>query len=488
VDPFRRILRHSATLGVVKVLSALLGMAMLVLLPRLLGDAEFGRLHLAVSIVTMVGVAADLGLTQVVTRAVAQERRLARAYLVRAAGLIGAVSAALYVLLLAGVEAFGHGPKLGGLVAVLGVAMILDALTQLLTALFQAHERMGWPPLARLLSNAVCLAILFPALPDGSDARTVALVLLLAAALRVVVLLGLSPRLEGLRAQPPHLLRWRGLVVAGLPFVAWQALGAFYFRMDAILLGWLTTDATVGWYGAASRLVDGLTILPEILTVAMLPVLARLRTENPDEFVATSRRTLDLLLVATVPLVAVLVTSAEEIVHLLFTATFAPTVPILRIHALMLGVLFVDFYLATVLVVLGRERAWLAIAVGAAILNPTLNSLLIPFTAGRLDNGGIGAAAATLTTEVVVMVCALRRMPDGFFGLSTRRVAAGASAAGAAVVAVLLVGRAAGVPWVLAAAAAGLVYLGAALRLGLVDPDLWQWVRSRWARRAEVAP
>jgi O-antigen/teichoic acid export membrane protein len=58
-----------------------MGMALLVFLPRFLGDAEFGRLHLALSLTMMFGVAVEFGLTQVVIRAVAARKALARPYL-----------------------------------------------------------------------------------------------------------------------------------------------------------------------------------------------------------------------------------------------------------------------------------------------------------------------------------------------------------------------------------------------------------------------
>jgi O-antigen/teichoic acid export membrane protein len=490
MDPLKSILRNSSVLIVAQAISTVIGMGLVVLLPRFLGDAEFGRLHLALSLTTMFGVAVEFGLTQVIARAVARQRGLTRPYLRAAAIMIAVLGVAAYVGLLFTVRLFNYHPDVRNLVVLLGMVMMAEALAQALGAIFQAHERMLVPALARVVGNAFTLAVAGPLLLRGHGAVAVALVMVVAAFLRVAIQAIAVRRLEGFQVPVPIRAAWTGLLAAGLPFLVWQALGIFYFRMDVLMLSWLTTDATVGWYGAASRLLDGLCFVPQVLTMAAFPVAARLWVTSRDEFRATVRATLNLLLVVTVPLGVALFTLARDIVGFLFTLeAFGASVPVLQVHAFTLGLLFVDFFLVGVLMAIGRERTWIAIAGAACVVSPLLSRFLIPLAAARYGNGGIGAALGTLLTEAFIMVWALRLFPAGTLGWESARVAAQAAGAGLVMGVLVVLGRAFDVPWVAAGVVGGIAYLGLVLRLGLLPPEAARWLLGLVVRRApaEVA-
>jgi O-antigen/teichoic acid export membrane protein len=493
MTPIDSILRNSTILAAAKILSSAIGLGLVVLLPRLLGTVEFGRLYLAISLTAMFGAFANLGLAQVVTREVARDRAHTRDYLRRTTILALAFGIGLYAVLPVAVSLIGYPDHIVHLVLILGLGMIVDAWSQMLGSLFSAHERMLVPAVARIAINAVTIGVLL-GLRHVSGPSTVAVAVAVVMVLATVVSLviqGVGVRyLEGFRRKAAPLeLPWRSLVRAGFPFLAWQVLGLFYFRIAVIMLGRMTSDATVGWYGAASRLLDGLTFIPDILMTATFPVVARLWTTSPAEFQAASRKTLDLLLTATVPIVVTLCVLAYDIVDFLFTIRdFGPSVPILRINALTLGALFVDYYLATILMAVGRERKWLAVSAGACVLNPVLNWVLIPLTDARYGNGGVGAAVATLVTEVFVLGCALRLVPRGTFDRRSAQVALRAGGAGAVSAGVLLAGLAVGLPWMAVGVVGGIVYLILAIRWGLLPVEVLRRVRGAfvWGASTEV--
>src|SRR5262245_40230177 len=83
-DPLRSILTNSSLLIGAQVIASVMAMVFTVLVSRGLGDAEFGRFHLALSLTTILGVAVEFGLSQVLARSVARQPALARPYLRRA--------------------------------------------------------------------------------------------------------------------------------------------------------------------------------------------------------------------------------------------------------------------------------------------------------------------------------------------------------------------------------------------------------------------
>jgi O-antigen/teichoic acid export membrane protein len=59
--------------------------------------------------------------------------------------------------------------------------------------------------------------------------------------------------------------------------------------------------------------------------------------------------------------------------------------------------------LASVLLAANRQMAWTWVMVGAAIFNPLVNLLLIPWTQHHYGNGAIGAALSLLLTELIMV-------------------------------------------------------------------------------------
>ena len=486
--PLITIVRNWSVLAGAQVVSSLIAMVFLVLVSRTLGEVEFGRLYLALTLTAIVGVVVDFGLSQVVTRSVARDRALARPYFRRAALIVGALGAGLYLLLVGTALALGYTTEVVSLVLILGLLMVVEAFSQLLGALFQAHEQMLVPAIARVGGNVITLALVVPLLFRGHGAATVAAVIVVAAAARVGFQAIAARRLSGFGLPAPAAPSLRSLLRAGIPFLTANGFALFVARVDVLILGQLAGAAAVGWYGAASRLVEAFYFLPVLLTTATFPVLSRLWSEDKNEFHATVRKTLDLLIVLIVPLSVTFFILAESIVGSLFTLeSYGPSVPLLRIQAVSLVLIFVDYLLTCILLATGRERTWIAILGVACLVNPALNFVLIPLTSAAYANGAIGAALATLLTEIFILICALRVVAAGTFDAGTVRVAVRAAGLGGALALGLLASRSVGIPWILAAAVGGAGYFAAVLRLGLLPPDIKAWVGSLVRRRRQVA-
>src|SRR5438874_10192999 len=199
MNPLVSIVRNWSLLACAQVASSAIALVFMVFISRRLGDVEFGRLFLALTLTTLVGVAVDLGLSQVMIRAIAREHGLARPYLRRAALVVAAAGTSLYLLLLGAIKVLGFTAEVQSLVGILGLLMIAEGFSQILGAVFQARERMLIPALTRLAGNAFSLVVVVPLIQLGQGATAVASVLVLAAALRVLFQLIQLRRLDGLR-------------------------------------------------------------------------------------------------------------------------------------------------------------------------------------------------------------------------------------------------------------------------------------------------
>src|SRR5256712_3625330 len=231
-------------------------MALMVVVSRTLGDVEFGRLYLALTLSAIIGIVVDLGLSQVVTRVVAREPALTAPYLRRAALVVGILGALLYVVLLGVAQALGYTAEVRFLVAVLRLLMVAEGFATLLRAVYQGHQRMLVPAVARVIGNAVMLALVVPLLSRGYGAAMVAAMMVLASCLRLALTGVTLRRLGGLRPSAPPPPAWPDLPPAGVPLLAAQGLGIFLIRVDVLLPGQIARQARVGSNDPGSPVVE----------------------------------------------------------------------------------------------------------------------------------------------------------------------------------------------------------------------------------------
>jgi O-antigen/teichoic acid export membrane protein len=226
--------------------------------------------------------------------------------------------------------------------------------------------------------------------------------------------------LRRVRLTPSISLRaWRPLLVAGLPFFVWQAALLIYGQIDTVLLSFLTGDAVVGWYAVAYRIVMIPVFIPTIVVTVIFPALSA-ATKDTRAFASIARRGLHVIALVSTPMALGIMLLPDKIVHLLgYPVNFDNSVVPLILLAPHLPLAAIDVMIGTVLNARDRQRQWAMTGVAAAILNPLLNLIAIPYAQTHWGNGAIGAAAITTFTEVFMLIGGVRLLPRGVFGIAT---------------------------------------------------------------------
>ncbi len=68
----------------------------------------------------------------------------------------------------------------------------------------------------------------------------------------------------------------KSMIREGIPYLLWTIFGIVYYRIDSVMLSFLTPEAVVGWYGASYKFFDVLAFLPGIYSLSILPVLSKM--------------------------------------------------------------------------------------------------------------------------------------------------------------------------------------------------------------------
>jgi O-antigen/teichoic acid export membrane protein len=427
----RLALKNTAIQALSQVITWTLSWILLVILPRYLGDTQFGKLFFALSYGTIFSTLINLGVNTFLVKEVAilhpapdmPGSEIAR----RSAGLHALLSNVLtFKLAIAAVVYAAQSSLIFFLpydaasqeaVLIIGLGSCLGAITQTMGGAFQGLEYMLAPSLILILEKTIITAGCAFLLWRGHALVAVCWVHTAAA------VVGFVFSLIWLHRREPFGLGWdrpllRRIFVGGLPFLIWVVFGEIYIRIDVLMLSLMTSDAVVGWYGAATRLYGTLLFIPNILTTSIFPAVMRMGSDAADDaaFTRATERLMNLVLFAAIPISAGTIAIANPLVRLLYgPGPFEHAGPNLQVLGVSILLVCIDVVLGTALIARGKEKPWAAMAIAAAIFNPLVNLWAIPFTVRLWGNGGIGAAAATALTELLMMFGALWLIPRGVF-------------------------------------------------------------------------
>jgi O-antigen/teichoic acid export membrane protein len=260
--------------------------------------------------------------------------------------------------------------------------------------------------------------------------------------------------------------RLAGMVRESLAYWAFGVFFTIYLWVDALMLSVMTRPEVVGWYGVPMKLFQTFMFLPVVVSTAWLPRLVRAFVDGgPDGLRAAARRPIELVLALSLPIAAAIAICADPLVHLLYGATYAESVPVLVLLGLCIPPMYLNIMLNQVLVAAKRQIAWTWVMAGATVLNPLLNAVLIPATERSRGNGAIGAAISLLVTELAIVSVGFALAGRAVLDRAAVRRIGLAAAVSAAMWVVAYAARPLGEIASAAAAAVAFVLLAAAVRL-----------------------
>ncbi len=435
---------------------------LMLVLPRHLGSEDYGRLYLAVSLTMMFQIVIDFGGSYYIAKEVARypekaPELITHSIVLRSVLWLGSMGAMLLIATFA-----QYSTTVTLLILILGTAKLWEGAAHVLVSCFQGFEMMRYPSIGAIVERVVVTGTGLFALLHGANSVVIAILMGAGSLLSFGLL---SRFMRKSVSSLPH-VDWGvvlDLLKVGTPYFLYSIFAVVYYRMDAVLLSIMAPEYVVGCYGAAYRFFDVLMFLPSIFSLAAFPVLSRLTKANSEDLSRVTCRSLEVMIVAGIPMSIAVFAFAKDIISLFFgLQEYGPAVLLLRIFSLGLLLVYVDFILGATLFASDRQRRWTAVAFGAMLLNALLNYFAIPYTQKHLHNGGIGSAIATLLTEFFVMAMALQIMPKGLLTPARLPVQFKSIAAGVLMVACILLMGSAQMHWI-AVLITGLIAYGLAL-------------------------
>ena len=393
----RSVVKNTSFLLLGRVVSIGLGFVYFAALARYIHAAGLGKIAIAMSLVSLLTLLVNFGLSQVIIRDVASDKAKARLYVSNSLFLRGAFSIVFVFTLIIITRIANYPSDTILIIYIYAIAYIFDNITDLTFSIFNAFEKMEY----------------ITAIETGRDIINIVLSLgaiYLHTSLIVIVLISALANLFKL-AVSWFVLRWkftkpsfhldtqlcRRLLITALPFAALVVLNSISGRINTVILSFYRAEAEVGWFSAANIPIGYLLFLPAVFLQAIFPVFARFHSSSKTSLQLAYRSSFKYLLLLGVPLCIGTLITSDQIISLIYGQGFGNAALSLRILALPLFWMF-SYANGGLLNATGGQKLSATLAGIGASINVFLALWLIP------SHGYIGASVATVVPGIIFFV------------------------------------------------------------------------------------
>lgn len=401
----QRVAKNALTYLLSQLLTWGVTLFVLAIQPRLVGDKGIGQLKIANTVVITVVTFACLSIEQFLIVEVGRKRAETERLLRATFGLRLALLPLLALLIIVGLAVMGADSVVWkiGFLHILRVSIGFVGLP--MRSVFGGWENARMVALIDFVP-VISPLIAFPLLWAGFGILMLPLVDLIMVALLYLALFRYMARFVSLK--PTFAVaEWKSLIVGGGAFFANEMTAQLYDFVTVLILTRLTDAATVGVYSQAIKFQGSFLFVPVAIGTAMLPSLARLADSDTGELRKIEQRTLIVMIATSLPVATMVYLLAHPLCHLLFGKKLLVGVPdVLQVSALNMLPLYISTVFYRFLVARKKNGVWSLFLMGTVALNGVLCALFIPYTRERMQNGAVGAAAASLIAEVVTMLFA----------------------------------------------------------------------------------
>ena len=413
---FRRLTRRALSIGAIKASDKAMQFALPVVLTRCLDTATFGEYRLLWLLVGSVMAVATLnmpgGLNYFLPRSDAPRRRL----YVHQTLLFLAASGLLFAALVGPWNPFMPTlmeplAKYGALVPAFVALWVTSALLQQLPTI---DERVSWQAYATVGTSLLRVALVALAAWASGEMEWIIALLIAVTVLKVVLLMAYVRRYHGLGAP---WFEWKTFA-AQFRHVAPFGLAGTLYNLRAQADQWVAAALfslhSFAAFSVASVLNQLVFIFRRSMIEAFLPKMSRLEAAGDVAgMMHLNSRGNVLVAAALYPVLAFVFAFAEELVTVVYTASYVEAAPAMRIYLVGMAVMVLE--VGSVLLLLRQGRT--ALSVNAAALAV---SVLVSWAAASTI-GLAGAAAGSVVAVCLDRTLMLRRI-SAAAGISLREL------------------------------------------------------------------
>lgn len=355
-----RVARNTIYQFAGKAIGTAIALLSISILARYLGQAGFGQYTIIMTFLSFFGILADLGLTLVTTQMISQpgvdqDKALSNLFTLRLLSAVLFLGLAPLVVFL---FPYPWIVKIG--VMATSLSFFFIALNQILTGLFQKELRMDKMSLAEVISRLGLLAGVLAVVFFDFGLLGILAVSSFSSAVHFFLALRFSRPLAKIRLSFDK-AEWRLILDKAWPLAVTIVFNLLYLKTDTLILSLVRSEAEVGIYGAAYKVIDILVTLPFMFAGLILPILSAVWAEGDREkFRNVFQKSFDAMVVAAVPMMVGMQYVATKTMSLVAGQEFAVSGPVLRILILAASIIFLGTIFSHAVIAVNGQKKLIA--------------------------------------------------------------------------------------------------------------------------------
>ena len=364
---------------------------------RILLPSGIGKVSLATSVITYFTMFAQLGIPTYGIRACAKVRDNRRELtkvsqeLLIISIIMSAISYMILFILLFSVPKFRCEKEL---YVILSFTILLTAIG--MEWLYKALEQYTYIRMRSVIFKFIALIAMFFLVHKQTDYVVYGGITIFAASASNI--LNLFNAYKYINLKPVGNYNFKRHIKPALIFFAMSCATTIYTNLDTVMLGFMTTDADVGYYNAAVKIKVILVSVVTSLGTVLLPRASYyIQMGELKEFRRITKKALNFVFLMAMPLMLYFIYFAKEGIFFLSGDNYVGAIiPMQMIMPTLLLIGITNILGIQILVPTGREKIVLYSEIVGAIVDVIINALLIPVYAST------GAAIGTLIAEFAV--------------------------------------------------------------------------------------
>lgn len=394
----KRIFNNTLAQFIGKVLATALNLFAFAIMTRELGQHGFGEYTTVITFLSFFAIIADLGLTLVTVQMLGEDKANENRVLGNLFGL-RLVSSFLFISLAPFIIWFFNysaDVKLGVIIA--AASFVFNALNQIMVGLFQSRLKMNRVAWAETLSRIfMILGVVISVKANWGLAGMLAATTF-ASFMSFILHFSFARRFARIRPLF-EASQWKKIIHLSWPLAITIAFNLIYLKADTLILSLFKSQAEVGLYGAAYKIIDVLSSLPFMFAGIILPVLVLAWQEKDRlKFDNILQKSFDLLAIAAIPMVVGVQFFADEIMVLVAGPDFKEAGDIFRLLIFAIAAIFFGSIMSHAIIAIRKQKQVIWVYAFTSITSLAAYLWLIP----RFSY--FGAAFVTIYSEALIAI------------------------------------------------------------------------------------
>jgi O-antigen/teichoic acid export membrane protein len=398
----QRLLKNTLVQWIGSGLSKVIGIVFILIITRSLGSEQFGKYNLVFTFISFFTMLSSFGIYTIAIRELSKKPEDASIILGDVMVFTGAFSVFSGLLCIVISYIFGYEADilLGIKIAAIGMAISFFTAPQVI---FNAKLKMEHTVVGNVIRDILLLT--FALYLSRMNAGFLAYIW---SSLVASMGTALYTQIVGYRLVIPKFVldinRYEKLFKASLPLGLSGIALYIYNYVDTIMLSKMTTMAMVGYYGVAYKFVFLGQLIPNAILITLFPIFAKLNQSDKPKAQRYFQYGFDSVLLIAVFLAACGILFSRNVILLLFSPEYLPSVIPLTIFCVNFLFMFPNMLFSRYLISAGRQTEVFVFMVLSAGFNIAVNFWAIP------RYGVIGAALTTAMSDIIFCALSIRAL------------------------------------------------------------------------------